>query len=185
MRWTLLSVFFLTACEGAASTPPPLGVDGGSEPIDCTTAGELELGRCVGADGAPCDGTEATPRWDVMPTDGRLAPLVGPQGSTMFALAARARGIDPGDPERPASRDNPVVTLAIDDEAGEEVARLGSRSPLAPSPGLPGTFETAQLFVVVDHLASALAGRQLRAEATIVDRFGEAACGSLTFSTPP
>lgn len=188
MRALVALSFMLAACDPGAGPetepPPPPGLDGGVDAVDCARAISVELGRCVGADGAPCDGTELAPRWDAMPADGILAPLVGPQGSTMFALAARARGIDPGDADRPASRGNPVVSLAVFDETGHEVARLGSRSPFSPSAGLDDTWETAQLFVVVDHLASELRGRALRAEATLSDREGNLGCGSLRFSTP-
>jgi len=165
--------------------PPPPGLDGGLEAVDCATAILVELGRCVGADGAPCDGTEPRPRWDAMPAAGVLAPLVGPQGATMFALAARAQGIEPGDLDRPASRANPVVSLALLDDGGDELSRLSSRSPFAPSEGLADTWESAQLFVVVDHLPRELRGRSLRAEATLADRDGRLGCGSLRFSTPP
>lgn len=178
----LMILLSLAACEAPSSH-----ADGGPHAVDvtvlCADALPLDLGRCVSIDGVPCTGAELDSVFGEMPPDGMVVPTTGPQGSQMLALAIRASGIVPGDPTSPASRDNPVVDLQLYDESGAELARLGVRSGFSASADLTDTYESAQLFVIVDGVGS-IGGQDLIADAQLVDSAGNVRCGTLHFRTP-
>lgn len=177
-------VTILLACDPGSGTTRDAGPDEDAAEL-CESAPRLELGRCVSMSGAPCDGSESESRFDPMVSDEIMVPVIGPQASTMLALAARASGIYPGDLARPSSPDNPVVDLRVFDDSGAQVARLRTRSAFRPSVGLDDTYESSQLFVVMDVSPRELAGRVMRVAAILRDRDGEVRCGELQLQTPP
>ncbi len=181
---TTLSAALLLACDpGSGPTTRDAGPDEDAAEA-CQAALPLELGRCVSMSGAPCTGAEPETRFDPMTPDDTIAPLIGPQASTMFALAARTNGIYAGDPARPSSSDNPVVDLRVFDESGREIARLRTRSAFRPSDEPEGAVENSQLFVVLELSPAQLARQDIRASAILRDRDGEVRCGELAFRTP-
>jgi hypothetical protein len=149
-------------------------------PAACEQEPALELGRCVAAaSGAPCAGGdgEAQAFVPLAPGDD-MAMVRGPQGSIMFVFAARTVDIHPGDASDPASPDNPLVEILLDDDAGVLLARWRARVAFAPQ----GDLVTATgLYVVVDGLEDRLDGEPLRARAWLEDRAGELRCGTATF----
>lgn len=177
----LMCTLVTIGCGGVAGSPPDAGpdVDAG-----CPDSPVLELGRCVSGAGAPCTGSETDPRFDPMPPDATMTPVIGPQGSLMVALAARTSAIDPGDPTQPAARGNPVLDVTLLDEGGAAIARLFVRSGLVPSEGLVDTYESPQLFVVLE-ASEGLADRRLTARGVLRDAEGRVRCGSVELRTPP
>lgn len=180
----------LTACDGSSVSADGGGLGGLGGTLDpevlvrCQTASTLSFGRCVDGDGVPCTGGEATTAafFEALPPDGALIPVIGPQGSAMFALAVRAPGIQPGDAESVFSSDNPILEVDLLDEAGSEVvAAYRGRSGFRTVATAPDTFENAQVFVIVDHSTSSFRGQRLRVDALVTDSAGEHRCGSLIF----
>jgi hypothetical protein len=110
-----------------------------------------------------------------------LSMVVGPQGATMFVMAMRATGIDPGDPERPISRDNPLLDVVVTDMEGTEAAHYRGIHFLYPDPGEEDWFVKAGIYVIVDERPTALSGHMLTADAVLTDRHGVERCGQLTF----
>lgn len=179
----LLFALLASACVEA----PVPGTDAGlgfDVDASCPVSPPLELGRCVSVSGSPCIGSETDSRFEAMPPDAMMTPVIGPQGSLMVALAARTTGIAPGDPTQPASRDNPVLDITLFDESDAAISRLFVRSGFVPSEGLPDTFESDQLFVVIE-ASESLRDRQLTARGMLRDADGQLRCGSLAFRTPP
>ena len=95
MKSLLLTLMLASACgvDGGSSDGGPREID--ADLVACFDDGALTLGRCVDGAGAPCNGGEVTTNasYDELPLDGAITPVIGPQGSTMFALAARTTDI--------------------------------------------------------------------------------------------
>jgi hypothetical protein len=152
-----------------------------ASPIACD--GSLELGLCRIADvGTPCVGS-ATEEGTFEPVpDGASATLVvGPQGSRMLVLAARTRGIEPGDPARPADPGNPVVEVHVTGTDGAEVASYRGRAAFEPDPADPTRFVQPEIFVIME--GSLPPG--VTVAATLRDRVGAERCGRLVLSMGP
>lgn len=203
--WALVGVL---GCGGAAQPPGSTGLDAGMDadahdagphdggpPVDAYAedvgaltladgapcGGALELGRCGLVDGGICTGTPGEPSVFVPMRAGDAVPaVVGPQAATMLVLAARTRGIAPGDPSMPASRANPTVEIRAVDGAGSEVALYRGRTTFAIDPSDATLLVQPSFFVVVDGAASSLSSA-LTAHATLSDATGATRCGSLTF----
>ena len=97
----------------------------------------------------------------------------------MFALAARASGIAPGDPSSVFAPENPILSLELSDETeGGALASYRGRAGFRAS-AEPDTFENPQVFAIVDHPASTLVGHTIRIDAVLTDSLGTSRCGSL------
>ena len=165
----------------------PASFDAGGPPPECDDAPPLELGRCRDAAGdETCNGSEGQePVFEPMPPDGSIAMVLGPQGATMFVMAARTVGIDPGDATVAYARDNPLVEIRVTDGEGELLSLYRARSAFLEDPGAVDTFYNASLFVIVDAHGGALSGVTLHAEAVLRDSEGRVRCGSLAFVAGP
>lgn len=206
MRTLVLLTTLLVGCDAAgspvdaaatrdaghdASTPrdagPPLDAslpDLGTItfPDGATCEGPIELGRCARADGTGCDGTPGEPATFVALAPGDPVPLVvGPQGSAMLVLAARTRGIDPGDPTMPASRANPTVEIHVHDATGLELAVYQGRTTFAPDASDSTLLVQPSFFVVVDGALDRFVGT-LTADAMLHDAAGSTRCGTVDFT---
>ncbi|RLB50611.1 MAG: hypothetical protein DRJ42_18470 [Deltaproteobacteria bacterium] len=188
----LTGLLLSAACDGGSSS----SVDGGGgtsvlggnlDPAvleACRDAAGLSFGRCIDDVGAPCTGGEVGTAafFEAFSADAQLTPVIGPQGSAMFALSVRVSGIDPGDPEAVFSPDNPVLEIDLLDETGTEVvAAYRGRSGFRAVDGMDGTHENTQVFVIVDHSISTIRGEHLRLDALLTDSAMEHRCGSLAF----
>jgi len=164
-----------------------VGFDAGGPPPECDGAPPLELGRCRDAAGGEvCNGSEGQePVFEAMPPDGSIAMVLGPQGATMFVMAARTVGIDPGDATVAYSRDNPLVEIRVTDEEGELMSFYRARSAFLEDPAAADAFYNASLFVIVDAHGGALSGATLHAEAVLRDSEGRVRGGSLAFVAGP
>ncbi len=163
--------------DGGDDGPPP---DARRVVVEPCTAGDLELGRCVGATGASCTGELGEARvFEPVAPGGEVDLVVGPQGAQMFVLAARTQGIAPGDPDDPASPDNPLIEIVAVVDGDVEVARYLGRAAFVPDAGGGDALVAPGLFVVAD--GAALAGRTLRAVGTLEDAVGARRCGELVF----
>ena len=171
----------------AAAPPRDAGgaVDGGVPDEDAggpTACTGLELGRCRTATGTVCVGDiDEDAVFFPMAGGDPISMVTGPQGASMFVMAARAEGIFPGNPAMPYGSDNPLVEIIVTNAMDEEIGFFRSRAAFEAAAGMPGTFEHAQLFVVVDAVGSRLAGQTLMARAELTDRDGVMRCGGLTF----
>jgi len=165
-----------TSLVDAWRTDTPLG--------DASTEGcePLELGLCaVAGSGAPCTGAAGEGGVFSPAEDGELATIVlGPQGSRMLVLAARTRGIEPGDPARPGSPSNPVVEMVLTDDAGHEVTGYRGRTAFAHDAEDPELLVQPALFVIMDGEPPAA----VRVLATLRDRVGAERCGTLRLAMP-
>lgn len=137
----------------------------------------LELGLCtLTSTGGPCTGALAEEGVFTAPSAEHPVTLViGPQGSRMLVLAARTRGIDPGDPARPSSSANPLVELLVTDEGGHELSRYRGRAAFVPDAADPTWLVQSQIFVIME---GSLPPR-LHALGTLRDRLGAQRCGTL------
>lgn len=181
MRALLIVLALASACAGPTNeTAPPLRVDAGPPPEACALEPPLELGRCRDAsDGTVCTGDVGEVRvFEPMPPEGDIAMVIGPQAATMFVLAARTTGIDPGNPADPRASDNPSLELTLSGADGEHLSFYRGRSGFS-SGGEPDTWVQPSIFVVVD--AGGLSGRSLEASATLRDASGRWRCGELAF----
>jgi hypothetical protein len=154
-------------------------------PEECETADRLDLGRCELAAGGVCrGGVEDDGAFVAMGPGDAVAAVVGPQGSTMFVLAACGEGFDPGDVEQPSSRDNPLVEIILSNRDTAHVVSLyRGRAGFAPDPARPGRYCNADLFVIVDERPGEVTGHSYQADATVTDRTGKLLCGSLVFQS--
>ncbi|MBX7195087.1 MAG: hypothetical protein K1X94_23740 [Sandaracinaceae bacterium] len=147
--------------------------------LDASTEGcePLELGLCtITGTGQPCLGAFEEAGQFTVASDGALASLVtGPQGSQMIVLAARTRGIEPGDPERPASADNPVVEIVVLGQDGAEVSTYRGRAAFTVDPAGSDWLVQPEIFVVMDGSRP----DAVEVHATLTDRNGALRCGSL------
>jgi len=155
---------------------------GDARPITCDNSPPAWVGRCeIAGTGEHCTGVPGEERVFVeLGTSDDMYMVLGPQGARMFVLAVRTQDIYPGDPDEPASPDNPEVDLRLGRaDVGTEIARYRGR-PLF-SPGDPGMLDAAGLFVIIDGTGGTLVGEQLLVGAEVVDRDGEFRCGTATF----
>ena len=167
--------------DSGPGTSPDAGPEEAAAVLACRRDAELEIGRCATVDGAPCSGSEAGAEavFTAMPPEGGVAPVVGPQGSTMFALAVRAEGIEPGDPDAAFSVDNPVLELELLAEGGGRlVSTYRGRGGFRPSAGAPARFENALIFVIVDEPSAALREHRFEVRALLRDSAGTLRCGA-------
>ena len=192
MRALFFLLFIIIVITSMACDESGSSEDGGT-PVDsawledCRAEAALDIGRCVDGAGTPCTGGEATADafFDPLPADGTLAPVIGPQGAAMFALAVRASGIAPGDPAEAFSSDNPILEIdLLDETASELVATYRGRSGMRVTADMADTFEHPQVFVVVDHSISTLRGDRLQVEAVLTDTDGALRCGSAELFAP-
>jgi len=153
-------------------------------PTDCEGAPAMQIGACHDTvSGGRCIGDpDEVGEYAAMGEGEPLNMVNGPQGATMFLMSFRVTGVDPGDPARPFSSDNPRIEIIVTDGDGAEVAHYNGLHALEPDPALPGWLFKAGLFVVVDERPSTLVGHMLTATATLVDKDGIERCGTLTFS---
>lgn len=163
--------------------PAPLPFDANVEPRDASVEGcdgSLELGLCrLAGTTEPCIGSATEEGVFVAAPDGAGATLVlGPQGSRMLVLAARTRGIEPGDPARPADSGNPVVEVLVSDGAGREVTSYRGRAAFETDPSDPTLFVQPEILVVMDSFPPP----EVWITAWLRDRVGAERCGRLRLS---
>ena len=166
------------------ATPPGDARDGGTvpdtgQPPDCD--GPLEVGRCIDArSGMPCTGFEGEePTFEPL-AEGTSLPFVrGPQGSSMFVLAARGRGFEPGDPEQPIGPRSPRLEARLFAPDGELVSLLRERAAFEEDPTSPGLYFDASMFLVVDGPCPTVP--LLRARVELRDVEGRRMCGEASF----
>lgn len=144
---------------------------------------DATIGRCVLVDsGAPCAGAlDEQQRFEPFGPGGDMPFVVGPQGASMFVLAVRTTGIHPGDPNDPASPENPDVTMSLTRGDGERVALYRGRPYFADDATEPSSVTALGLFVIMEG-AHELIGEVLEAQADIVDRDGVARCGTASIT---
>ena len=173
------ALLLLTGCIGGPDerTPPDL-----PPPPSCGGMPDLELGRCIDeSTGAQCAGGEGeVASFETMTSGSDLRYVTGPQGSSMFVIAARAEGIYPGDPENPLGRESPLVEMTLVNEAGATISVLRRRAAFDPDPAASGMYFNGGFFVIVDDRCPR--DQMLRAVATLEDRDGETRCGDLEFT---
>lgn len=162
--------------DGPDAAPP-----GDARPINCDNSPLAWIGRCeIEGTGDTCTGVPDEVRVFVeLVEDEELKLVIGPQGARMFIFALRTQGIYPGDPDVPASPDNPNVDLRVTWETGFEVARYRGR-PLFMD-GDPGMLDAAGLFVIIEGTGGNVVDDRLIVGAEVVDRDGEFRCGKATF----
>ena len=181
-----LAPALLAMAFGCASESTPLADARRSDtPLgDASTEGcePLEIGLCaVPGSGASCTGAADEGGVFSSADDGDPATLVlGPQGSRMLVLAARTRGIEPGDPARPASPSNPIVEMVLTDDAGHEVTSYRGRTAFAPDAEDPEFLVQPALFVIMEGALPA----EIHVLATLRDRVGAERCGTLRLAIP-
>ncbi len=183
MNRAVASLMLVSPLFAACDEPSPTFVHDAS----CDEGAELTIGRCVDEARSPCTGAEAISGafFDPMPVGGEIAPVIGPQGAAMFALAVRATDIAPGDPDSPFSTDNPILEIELIDAAsGEHFTSYRGRSGFRAVDSMAGTFEHPQVFVVVDHSISSLWGERFWLDARLTDNVGELRCGSAEILAP-
>jgi len=162
-----------TTAEGTFT--PPL-------PADCETKPTAIFGRCELPDGGDCTGIPDETRTFVELKDGDPVRIViGPQSASMFVLGLRTSGMYPGDPDNPASKENPDVSIELHDDHGELVAIYTGRPAFEKSDDPPGFLQTPGLFVVVEGSGAELVEKKLSAVAEVVDRDGVSKCGHIMF----
>jgi hypothetical protein len=176
-------LFWLAFAALGGCAPAPLPFDANVTPRDASAEGcdgSLELGLCrLAGTEEPCVGSATEDGVFVSVPDGAGASLVlGPQGSRMLVLAARARGIEPGDPARPADSGNPVVEVRVSDPAGREVTSYRGRAAFEADPTDPTLFVQPEIFVVMDSFAPA----EVWITAWLRDRVGAERCGRVRLS---
>ncbi len=185
-RTSVLAPALLAVTVGCASGPTsPADAWRTDTPLgDASTEGcePLELGLCaVASSGAPCTGAAGEEGVFSRAEDGESATIVlGPQGSRMLVLAARTRGIEPGDPASPASPSNPVVEMVLTDDAGHEVTSYRGRTAFAPDAEDPESLVQPALFVIMEGELPA----EIHVLATLRDRIGAERCGTLRLAIP-
>lgn len=166
------------SCAACATT-----VDGPADPpldaLVCTSELPLVLGRCEQDSGDPCLGDAGEVRRFVPMSDGdRIAIVVGPQGSSMIVLAAGAFDIDPGDPDVPGRSGNPLLSLLLFDERGDELSRYQGRAGFTADPSGSSMVINPGIFVVID---DRLEEQTVEARAALRDAAGSERCGALRF----
>ena len=119
------------------------------------------------------------PRFREMDADDVLTVVRGPQGASMFVIAARARDIEPGDLADPLGGGSPLVELEVVDERGDRVSLLRRRSAFSPVEGEEDLFFNSGFFVVVD--GSCPRDQRLHVHGTLLDDAGNLRCGDLEF----
>jgi hypothetical protein len=137
----------------------------------------MQVGRCSLDGGGDCQGAagEAFSLTPLSNGDG-MQMVVGPQGSTMLVFLVRAEGIDPGD----TGSTRPLVQVSLFDSAARrQLTEYRQRADfVADGAG----FRSQQLWVIVDALASDLAGRNVTATARLTDRNGVERCAIVNVS---
>lgn len=148
----------------------------------CIASPTLEIGTCrVAGTADPCTGVAGELTEFVAVADGTaISMVVGPQGATMFVLAIRTSGIEPGDPANVTSPDNPTITITLVHEQGSEMALYRGRAAFEDADVAP-MVEVNGLFVVVEGSIAELIGTHLTAHANVVDANGVTRCGALGF----
>jgi len=153
--------------------------------VDASTTCVAEsavLGRCyLAGTQTDCAGVAGEDRdFVVLAADDPVPVVVGPQGASMFVLALRTSGIEPGDPADPTSPTNPDVniTLLLGDA---QMAVYRGRPAFIDSTTDLGSVEAAGLYAVADGPGSEMVGRQMLATARVEDMNGEQRCGSVNF----
>lgn len=185
-RWLLAALCALaTACathEPGNDQPADARLPQSDADPDCVASPTLEIGTCqVAGTGEPCAGITGEVGEFVPVAAGADIPMVvGPQGATMFILAIRTSGIDPGDPNNVTSPDNPSITITLIHEQGSEMALYRGRLGFAQA-DTGSMLEVNGLFVVVDGRIADLVGTQVTAYANVVDKNGVGRCGALEF----
>ncbi len=97
----------------------------------------------------------------------------------MFVIAVETDGIDPGNPDRPVSIENPLVEITVTDEEGAVMGMLRRYSAFAVDPERTDTFFNGGFFVVISDICRA--GALLHAVAVLEDAGGDRRCGELDF----
>ncbi len=166
------------------AAPPVDANDSGAVPDAGTPPGcdgPLEVGRCVDArSGMPCTGfADEEPTFEPLPEGTSLPFVRGPQGSSMFVLAARGRGFEPGDPEQPIGPRSPRLEARLFAPDGELVSLLRERAAFEEDPTSPGRYFDASMFLVVDGPCPAVP--LLRARVELRDVEGRRMCGEASF----
>ncbi len=146
-------------------------------PTDAPAAPELEIGRCAKPDGEDCFGDVADGRFQRYEPAAEVPMVIGFQGSPMFVFAIRTDGVYPGDPERPAGSESPLIEIDVLDE-GRVVASYRDRVALTER---DGRLVGLSYFVVVDATPSDLEDRPLEAQVYLEDRDGVRQSATLPF----
>ncbi len=175
----------LVACAGS-------GPGGGSPPDadpfrpdakipECTT-GSAVIGRCELETGGACTGVPDEPRVFIPLSAGDPVPMVvGPQASLMFVLALQTTDIYAGDPNNPASADNPNVEITLLQDGVRRMAWYRGRPYFEPDSVDTTMLEASGLFVIVQESAADLDGVQVTAVAELTDKDGAERCGTIDF----
>jgi len=147
----------------------------------CDTS-SATIGRCELAAGGDCTGVPDEQRVFVPLAPGDSVPMViGPQASLMFVLALQTTGIYAGDPDNPASPDNPNVEMTLLLDSTQRMAHYRGRPAFTVVPGNPDLLGTPGLFVVVEGSASELERRQITVVAELTDKDSVERCGTIMF----
>jgi len=168
--------------QGAPGEPDE-GTDGDAQPRSPSVGGLL-LGGCTReVDGADCRGAaDELVRYRSLGDDGEMQAVVGPQAAIMLVFLVRAAGIEPGDPEQPASTDNPALELVLRDTAGTEIARYRGRSAFVPSDDPDMLEVSSSVFLVIDGKLDQVSGNDLIVEGYLEDRSGERRDGQVSIA---
>jgi len=173
--WVTLGISLTLGCGGSGTNGSDDG--GTTSPMSCGSVASMEVGRCTLDAGGDCQGA-AGESFGLTPLSNgdSMQMVVGPQGSTMLVFLVRADGIDPGDtgPTRPL-----VQVSLFDTGARRQLTEYRQRADfVADGSG----FRSQQLWVVVDALASELAGRNITATARLTDKAGAERCAIVNVS---
>lgn len=188
----LLTSLALATMPACTSSPTPgaggaggQGAGGGQPQVDdCVEPYSAALGRCeLAVSGDECTGVPDEERVFVALEEGDPVNIVvGPQSASMFVLGLQTTGMHPGDPNDPASQDNPDVAIDLRDDTGETLALYHGRPAFKQNADEPTLLEAAGLFVIVDGSGSKLVGDKLTALAEVHDRDGVTKCSKVTFT---
>jgi len=131
----------------------------------------MEVGRCVLDAGGDCQGADGeTFQFTGLSNSDGMQMVVGPQGSTMLVFLVRADGIDAGD----TGSTRPLVQVSLYDSAARrQLTEYRQRADFVAD---GANLRSQQLWVIVDALASDLAGRNVTATARLTDRNGQERC---------
>lgn len=186
IAFVLVGLVGLVGCAGSDSGGNPGVPDADPFRPDakiptCDTSSAV-IGRCELEAGGDCTGVPDEKRIFVPLAAGDpVKMVVGPQASLMFVLALQTTGIYAGDPDNPASADNPNVEITLLRDGVRHMALYRGRPYFEPDPVDGMMLGTSGLFVIVEQSATELDGKQITAVAELTDRDGVKRCATIMF----
>ncbi len=167
------------------------GTGSGGEPdagppkptLDCdgnvTEGPILRIGGCVReSDGLDCvGGIDEVMQYVALNDNDPMRTVVGPQAARMLVFLGRTAEISPGDPQMPASTDNPLVEIVITEPETEElISYYRGHIAFADNPGEGDLISTSGLFAIVEQ---DIAGLTLRVQGQVQDKDGVTRCSEV------